>query len=54
MASLQIKGQKYYAVMHVDKIQKWIPLGIHAKKGNKKLAEKALAEMTANYNNPKI
>lgn len=54
MASLQIKGQKFYAVMYIDKKQKWIPLGIDAKRANKKLAEQALDEMTVNYNNPKI
>ena len=54
MASLQIKGKKYYAVIYINKKPKWFSLGIDAKKGNKKLAEQAMAEMVVKYsNNPK-
>lgn len=51
MASLQTKGKKYYVVLYVDKKQKWIPLGIDVKKGNKKIAEQAMAEMIVKYSN---
>ena len=49
--SLQIKGQQYYAVFRVNgnKTPTWFPLGIEPKRGNKRQAERAMAELVAKY-----
>lgn len=52
---LQIKKEHYYVVLncrHPDgrRFQKWISTGIPVKKGNKRLAEEALAEFRMKYN----
>ncbi|MBE7015808.1 MAG: site-specific integrase [Ruminococcaceae bacterium] len=48
--SLQIKANKYYAVFRVNGKLKWHSLGIDAKRGNKRKAEQAMSELTAQYN----
>lgn len=48
--SLQIKSNKYYAVFRVNGKVKWHSLGIEAKRGNKRKAEQAMAELTIQYN----
>ncbi|MGN0181424.1 MAG: tyrosine-type recombinase/integrase [Candidatus Ornithomonoglobus sp.] len=48
--SLQTKGGKFYAVFRVNGKQKWFNLHIEDKKGNKRKAEKALAELIHQYN----
>lgn len=51
--SLQIKGDKYYAVLNFKdrggkRVQKWIPLNLTTK-GNKRRAESMLNELIVNY-----
>lgn len=48
--SLQIKSNKYYAVFRVNGKVKWHSLGIEARRGNKRKAEQAMAELAAQYN----
>ena len=48
--SLQIKSNKYYAVFRVNGKVKWHSLGIEAKRGNKRKAEQAMAELAIQYN----
>ncbi len=48
--SLQIKSNKYYAVFRVNGKVKWHSLGIEAKRGNKRKAEQAMAELALQYN----
>lgn len=52
--SLQIKNDKYYAVLNFKdcngkRAQKWVPLGLPAVKGNKRLAEAKLKELVTEY-----
>ena len=47
--SLQIKSGKYYAVFHSDGKTKWHNLKIEAKRGNKRKAEQAMAEIARTY-----
>lgn len=47
--SLQIKSGKYYAVFHNNGKTKWHNLKIEAKRGNKRKAEQAMAEIARSY-----
>ena len=50
--SLQIKGNKYYVVLPDGKKRKWLALDISAEKGNKRKAERKMAEVVLEYQNP--
>ena len=47
--SLQIKGKKYYAVFRIDGKLKWHNLNVEAKRGTKREAERAMADLMAQY-----
>ena len=47
--SLQVKGKKYYAVFRIDGKLKWHNLNVEAKRGTKREAERAMADLMAQY-----